>query len=176
MGAESFRGNFGSGARADEPDEKTMNRWYFWVLAPVMLVTGLGLPLISEPPTWQGRVVLHLFCGTLVLATLGLARPRRFPWALRAVAGAILLAYVAYAVAEAIAWWHGKPFGFGARRSASNLHNALCGLVVFGFPSLLFLLRGRSGTKVDALLGVAEQGSTEEGACEPGVGAEPPPE
>jgi hypothetical protein len=131
-----------------------MNRWYFWVLAPVMLATGLGLPFLAEPPTWQGRVVLYLVSGTLVLATLGLARPRRFQWALRIVAGVILLAYVAYAAGQAIAWWQGKPFGFGAPLAISNLRNALWGLVVFGLPSLYFLLRGRSGSSVDALLDV----------------------
>ena len=134
-----------------------MNRWYFWLLAPVMLATGLGLPFITEPPTWQGRVVLYVLCGTLVLATLGLARPRRFRWALRAVAGAILLAYVVYAASEALAWWQGKPFGLGARQAESNLRNALRGLMVFGLPSLYFLLRGRSGSSVDALLDVEDE-------------------
>jgi hypothetical protein len=131
-----------------------MNRWYFWVLAPVMLATGLGLPFLAEPPTLQGRVVLYFVSGTLVFATLGLARPRRFRWALRIVAGVILLAYVAYAASETIAWWQGKPFGLGAPRAVSNLRNALWGLVVFGLPSLNFLLRGRSGSSVDALLDV----------------------
>ena len=134
-----------------------MKRWYFWVLAPVMLTTGLGLPFIAEPPTWQGRVVLYLVCGALVLATLGLARPRRFRWALRAVAGAILLVCVAYAASEAIAWWQGKPFGLGARQAESSLCNALCGLVVFGLPSLYFFLRGRSGSCIDALLDVEDK-------------------
>jgi hypothetical protein len=136
-----------------------MNRWYFWVLAPVMLATGLGLPFITEPPTWQGTVVLYLVCGALVLATLGLARPRRFWWALRAVAGAILLVYVAYAASEAFAWWQGQPFGLGAPRAENNLINALRGLVVFGLPSLYFLLRGRSGRSVDVLLDVEDKSS-----------------
>ena len=142
-----------------------MNRWYFWVLAPFMLATGLGLPFLADPPTWYGRVLLYLVCGALVLATLGLARPRRFRWALRVVAAAILLTYVAYAVSEGIAWWQGKPFGLGARQAESNLRNALWGLVAFGLPSLYFLLRGRSGTNVDALLEVEDEsdGSFAEG-------------
>ncbi len=131
-----------------------MNRWYFWVLAPIMLVTALGLPLITEPPTWEGTVMLYVFCGALVFATLGLASPGRFQWALRAVAGVILLGYLAYATSEARAWRNGKPFGLGAPRSGPSLRNALSGLVVFGIPSLYFLLRGRSGTNVDAILGV----------------------
>lgn len=134
-----------------------MNRWFFWVLAPFMLATGLGLPFMAEPPTWQGRVILYFVCGTLVVATLGLARPRRFQWALRAVAGAILLTYVAYAASEALTWWRGKPFGLGAQRAESNLHNALWGLVTFGLPSLYFILRGRSGRNVDVLLDVEDK-------------------
>jgi hypothetical protein len=134
-----------------------MNRWFFWVLAPVMLATGLGLPFLAEPPTWQGKVVLYFVCGAVVLATLGLARPRRFRWALRAVAGAILLTYVMYAASEAFAWWRGKPFGLGAQRAESNLCNALSGLVAFGLPSIYFILRGRSGRSVDVLLDVDDE-------------------
>jgi hypothetical protein len=148
-----------------------MNRWYFWVLAPMMLATGLSLLFIAEPPTWQCRVVLYLVCGTLLLAILGLARPRRFRWALRAVAGAILLGYMGYAASEGFAWWRGKPFGFGMRRAESNLFNALWGLVVFGLPSLYFLLRGQSGSSIDALLDVGDKSNgplVEERAVEQG--------
>jgi hypothetical protein len=99
-------------------------------------------------------VVLYVFCGTLVFATLGLARPSRFQWTLRAVAGVIALAYAAYATSEAVAWWHGKPFGPTASKASSNLRNALWGFVVFGVPSLFFLFKGRSGTSMDAFLGL----------------------
>jgi hypothetical protein len=131
-----------------------MNHWFFWVLAPVMLATGLGLPFLAEPPTWQGRVILFFVCGALVLATLGLARPRRFRWALRAVAGAIFLICVMYAVSEAIVWWQGKPFGLETQQAESNLYNALSALAAFGLPSIYFILRGRSGKSVDVLLDV----------------------
>ena len=117
-----FDGHVESSTEADSRGR--MNRWYFWVLAPVML------------------------------ATLGLAKPRRFQWALRAVAGAILLGYLAYATHEAFAWWQGKPLGLLAPRAASNLVNALWGLAVFGLPSLYFLFRGRSGASVDVLLDI----------------------
>jgi hypothetical protein len=133
-----------------------MKRWYFWVLAPVMLATGIGLPFIIAPPTWQGQVVLYAFCCLLLLATLGLAVPSRFLWALRGAAALVLLAYLGYAATEAWAWWHGKPFGFGSSRGRSNLFNALRGLLVFGVPSLYLLLKGRSGTFVDAFLGIED--------------------
>jgi hypothetical protein len=129
-----------------------MNRWYFWVLAPVMLTTGLGLPFIVDPPTWQGHLVLYVLCGTLIVATFGLASPRRFGWAIRAVAAVVLLAYAAYAATETVAWWHGKPFGLASLPAQSNLFNALRGLVVFGLPSMYLLLTGRSYSAVDVLL------------------------
>jgi hypothetical protein len=133
-----------------------MNRWYFWVLAPVMFATALALLFLVEPPTWQGKVVLCILCGVMMFAGLGLARPRRYGWALRIVAGAILLSFVLYAAYEAIAWWQGKPFGLQAHRAESNLCNALLGLTVFGLPSLFFLLWGRSDTLVDDLLNVED--------------------
>jgi hypothetical protein len=140
-----------------------MNRWFFWVLAPVMLATGFGLPLITNPSTVPGKIVLYLFSGTLLLAMLGLANPRRFQWALRMVAAAILLAYVAYAATEAVAWWHGKSFGLVAARSEPNFRNALWGLLVFGLPSLYFILKGRSGTAVDVLLDIEDDASRRAG-------------
>lgn len=137
-----------------------MNRWYFWVLAPIMLATGLGLPFIVDtPPTPLGTVVLYLFCGTLVIATLGLARPRRFQWALKIVAGMILLAYVSYVVGEFIDWRNGQDLGWSAPRSRATLPNAILGLFVYGVPSLYFILKGRSGSKVDVLLDVDEDQS-----------------
>jgi hypothetical protein len=125
-----------------------------------MLATGLGLPFLAEPPTWQGSAILYLVCGALVLATLGLARPRRFWWALRAVAGAILLVCMAYAASEAIAWWQGQPLGLGAQRAEGNLRNALWSLEVYGLPSLYFVLRGRSGRNVDVLLDVEDESNS----------------
>lgn len=140
-----------------------------------MLTTGIGLPFIVDPPTWQGSLVLYGFCGTLILATLGLASPGRFGWALKAVAAAVLLAYLAYAATEAVAWWHGKPFGLGSSRARSNLFNALRGLVVFGLPSLYLLLRARTSSPVDALLGVedAEARAAAEAGEQP-IGADEP--
>ena len=128
-----------------------MNRWYFWVLAPVFLATAFGLPLITDPPTTTGRIVLYAFSATLIFATLGLTAPRRFEWSLRLVALAVLSAYLACAATEIVAWWNGKPAA-GVQRSGTNLFNALKGLIVFGLPSLYFLLRGRSDSVVDTLI------------------------
>ena len=145
-----------------------MRRWYFWVLAPIMLATAFGLSFIVEPPSWQGYVVLYVFCGTLILATVGLGAPRRFGWALRGVGATVLFAYVAYAVTEAVAWWNGKPFGFGSQRAQTNLFNAMRGLFVFGIPALYMVLKGRSGSAVDVLLDI-EDGASEVGPSNNGL-------
>jgi hypothetical protein len=130
-----------------------MNRWYFWVLAAIMLATAIGLPFIVEPPSWQGQLVTYVFCSALLLATIGLAAPTRFRWAIRGVAAVVLLGYLSYAIGEAIASWGGKPFGFASARARANLFNALRGLIVFGIPAAYVLFRGRSGTAVDVILG-----------------------
>jgi hypothetical protein len=71
--------------------------------------------------------------------------------------------YVSYAVAEAAAWWHGKPFGLGSARGRPNLFNALRGLIVFGLPSLYLLLTGRSHSHVDVLLDLEQEESADGG-------------
>jgi hypothetical protein len=145
-----------------------MKRWFFWILAPIMLATGFGLPFLAVPPNWQGQVVLYVVCGTLVLATLALSAPGRFRWAVKGVAAVVLLTYVAYAATEALAWWQGKPFGFGAGLAQGNLFNALQGLVVVGVPSVYLLLTGRSRSSVDVLLGVDEEQAADAGSKEAG--------
>ena len=135
-----------------------MNRWYFWVLAPATLATAIGLPFWTDPPTLGGRVLMWAISGALFCATVGLANPRRFSRALKPVAAVILLGYCSYAVAEFSGWRNGKPFGIGGSRSDTSLYNALCGLIVYGVPSILFLLSGRSGSSaVDALLDLPDR-------------------
>ena len=135
----------------DGENDDGMKRWYFWVLAPIMLATGFGLPFIVEPPTRAGYIVVYAFSGGLILATIGLANPRRFKPALKVVATLILMAYVGYAGSEAIDWAAGKPF-YGDGVGGTSLYLALRGLMVFGLPSLYFITRGRSGSAVDFML------------------------
>jgi hypothetical protein len=136
-----------------------MNRWFFWVLAPIMLATAIGLPYLTEPPTWQGQLILYAICAALVLATLGLTDARRFRWALKGLAAAILSVYALYVLSEAWQWWGGKPFGFGSPRARANLMNAVGGFIAFGLPSIVFLIKGRSETEVDVLLSDEEPGA-----------------
>jgi len=128
-----------------------MNRWYFWVLAPVFLVTAISLPLLAEPPSWLAKLVIYAFSGLLLVATLGLASPLRFHWAFRIVAAAIFLTYSAYATFEFLACLRGKSFGMATPTSESNLRNALLGLFMFGIPSLFYSLKRRSKSTLDTL-------------------------
>ncbi|MBN2384557.1 hypothetical protein JXQ70_16915 [bacterium] len=89
---------------------------------------------------------------TLVFATIGLANPRRFAWALRPVAAVIFIGYSAYVAIEFVGWLRGEPLGFGQPRSDSNLFNAICGFFVFAVPALMYLFYGRTGRVVDTLL------------------------
>ena len=128
-----------------------MRHWYFWVLAPVMLGSAAIVAFLTEPPTILGRVVAYAFSITLVLATLGLADARRFGWALRCVAGMIFLATLGYVGSESWAFAHGKAFGFGGRRSSTNLLNALMAFAVFGIPAIRYVLSARSGSVADVI-------------------------
>jgi hypothetical protein len=128
-----------------------MNRWYFWVLAPVMLASAVTIPLAADPPSLGGHVLAYAISVTLLLATLGLANPRRFHWAFRGVAAAIVAAGLAYFVSEVIDWRAGKPMGVLGRRSNSSLWNATLFLLVFALPALRFLLSGYSNSVADVM-------------------------
>jgi len=128
-----------------------MKRWYFWVLAPLMLGSA-AIMVVNEAPTPTGRIIGYGIALTLILATVGLANPVRFTWAWRGVAVAILLAYVSYAVSEFVAVLHGKPVGWSGGRGEVSLRNALLGLFFFGVPAARYVFAGRSGTVVDTMV------------------------
>jgi hypothetical protein len=128
-----------------------MNRWYFWVLAPVAIASAIIIPLTAAPSSLGGRVAVWLMVATLLLGVIGLADVRRFGWALRIVAAVIVVAGGAYFVSEFMAWWSGKPLGFGGRRSSRSLLNSVLFLLVFGLPAFRYLLFGRSESVVDVI-------------------------
>jgi hypothetical protein len=138
-----------------------MNRWYFWVLAPVMIAAAVIIPLAAEPPTVFGQLVTYIVSGALVFAVLGLADVSRHRWALRVVAAGVLLLGIGYFFAELQAWQSGKPFGLLGHKSERSLRNATFFMLLFGLPSLRYLLSGRSGTAVDVI--AAPEGSSESG-------------
>jgi hypothetical protein len=127
-----------------------MKHWYFWVLAPVMLGSA-AIIAANEAPTRTGKIIGYGIALTLILATVGLANPVRFAWALRGVAVTILLAYMFYAASEFVAVLHGKPFGWSGGRGEVSLRNALLGLLFFGVPAARYVYAGRSGTVVDTI-------------------------
>jgi hypothetical protein len=128
-----------------------MKRWFFWVLAPIMVASAV-VPFLSHPATETGRLVGYGFTATLLLATIGLANPVRFWWALRGVALMVIVAGFGYFTSEVYDWWEGrKPFGSIVRHGDASLLNATVFLIVFALPALRFLFSGRSGSPVDAI-------------------------
>src|SRR5262245_51052098 len=121
-----------------------MDRWYFWVLAPAFLGGAVIIVVATDPPTTGGRILAYSIAGGAVLATLGLADTRRFSWALRTVAGGVLVLYLWYAGSELRDFANGKPFGWLGPLSENSLRNALLGLLVFGIPATRYMCRGRS--------------------------------
>ena len=135
-----------------------MNRWYFWVLAPVMVAAAIIIPVVAAPVSLAGQITVYVLSGTMLLATLGLADVARFHWALRSVAAVVLIAGIAYFVSELQAVLAGKANALSGRRSSSSLLGATFFLLVFGVPALRFLLTGRSESVADEI--AAEPGIT----------------
>jgi hypothetical protein len=129
-----------------------VNRWFFWVLAPVAVGGALIIAATAEPRGAVGRMVLTGVVSGLLLGTLGLANPVRFRWALKGVAALVVVAGLSYFGVEFAAWWAGKPVGQSGRRSSASLFNATLFLLVFGLPAVRLLLSGRSESLVDDLL------------------------
>ena len=127
-----------SGSRRGE-----MNRWYSWVLAPVMIAAAIIIPVAAAPISMLGQIGVYAFSTTMLLATLGLADVARFHWALRCVAAAVLLAGVAYFLSELLEVLSGKASALPARRSGGSLWGAAFFLLVFGIPALRFLMTGQ---------------------------------
>jgi hypothetical protein len=106
-----------------------MKRWIFWVLAPVMLGAAWSLLAgVSTLTTPTARALTYLLAATLIFITVGLANPRKFSWALRAVAAVICFAYTAYVIFEL----------FHLPNSAPNLLDAIDGFLAFGVPSAFY--------------------------------------
>lgn len=115
--------------------------WLLRILGPILLVAGLGLPLVLRPPTPSGYIVVGWLSGTLLLGALGCLNPGRFRWAFKAVAISVLAAYSSYAAFTFIAWLRGvSPFFPDGTGQASVLQSLLV-LVIFGAPALRYLSR-----------------------------------
>jgi hypothetical protein len=130
-----------------------------------MLAAAVIVPM-ADPPTARGKFVAYAFAASLILATLGLANPSRFRWALRAVAGMVLLACVGYLGSEVVGVIGGKPLGLGGRRGDTNLVNAFLAALIFGVPAARFMLSGHSGTAADTLTDEGHECDDSEKAAE----------
>lgn len=129
-----------------------MNRWYFWILAPIAVSGACVLFLTAEPRGVLGHVFFWIVVSILLLGTIGLSNPIRFRWALQGVVALVVIAGLSYFVSELVAWCNGKPLIGNGRRSSSSLVNAALFLFVFGWPAVRFLLSGWSGSAIDELV------------------------
>ena len=109
-----------------------MNRWYFWVLAPILLGLAGFCASVPHADTATAIAVQLALVAVPALATLGLANPIRFRWALRLVAGALVAA------------------ALGCFRVLSPGDAALV-LLIVGWPALRYVLSGQSDTVVDVI-------------------------
>jgi hypothetical protein len=112
--------------------------FYFWSLAPFLVLYLVVMPFLVQPPTVGGVVVLWTIVLLVVLMLLGLFSPLRFWWAWRGVGFIVFLGYVAYLVAML---FEGKFAA--ARRGEPVVQKAVVGLFIFGVPGLWFALTGR---------------------------------
>jgi hypothetical protein len=115
------------------------SRFMFWCTAPFLVATLVLLPLFAKPPSVGGWIALGAaeLLGGCVL--LGLYHPSRFWWCWRVAGAVIFAAYLAYLIAMARAgqWMR------GGRPTTTSAFNALVGLVVFGYPGLMYAMFGR---------------------------------
>ena len=123
----------------DVNEEPRPSRFVFWCTAPFLVATAALLPLAAAPSGWIGWGVLGVVELLCLCVLLGLYNPTRFAWSWRVVGGLVLGSYVAY-LASMLA--SGQLFGDG-RRSTASAFNALCGLVVFGYPGFMYAVFGR---------------------------------
>lgn len=117
-----------------------MSRPARWLLVVVLLLfTWMMLAgWETDPP--RTRAFSATAAALMLLLGAGLAAPRRLVVALRIVAGAIALLYLAYFVVEVVRLLRGEaqPFRLG---EPSALMAGL-GLLVFGVPAIVFALGG----------------------------------
>lgn len=114
-------------------------RFIFWCTAPFLIATIVLLPILVRPPEASGWIVLGAVDALFICVLFGLYNPERFSWCWRCAGAMVFTGYLAY-LASSIA--EGQWFGEGRRSSATAI-NALIGLVVFGYPSIMYAVFGR---------------------------------
>lgn len=118
------------------------SRFVFWALAPILVSAAIFLPLTIAPEGWLQTAVVYAMSAVCLALALGLANPTRFWWALRFVAAAVFFTYVAYFIYELLGVVRGEE-PLLSRRSGTSLASASLGLLIIGYPSFVYMLRGR---------------------------------
>ena len=115
--------------------------FFFWALCPFLLLFIVVMPWVGPKQDVTGMIVLISVETLAVLVLLGLFNSVRFWWAWRGVAAIIFATYMAYLIATLIE--SGGVIAFEPRKSKPSAFNAICGMIVFGIPGLMYALFGR---------------------------------
>ena len=125
-------------------------RFIFWCLGPLFLLVAVVFAGIACTQFATGRfgaggiaLAVAVVCVCFFLALLN---GPYFWWAGRVVAASIFCAYLWYLID---AWLiHPKPIDISGARSAATPWNALLGLLIIGWPCVLYTFLGRFTLRV----------------------------
>jgi len=121
------------------------NRFIFWCLGPLFLLTGIVFAANAYSKFAEGRPgtggILLSVAFLCICFFLALLNGRYFWWAGRLVAISVFCAYVWYLVDTWLI--QHQAFELGSPRGGSTPWNALCGLIIIGWPCLCYTFLGR---------------------------------
>jgi hypothetical protein len=113
----------------------------FWVVAPLAVAAAVVLAVADPFRSPQALAVTATIDIALALLLLALWDPNRNLWAGRTLAAMIFSAYVAYLAGAIVS--PARHSGGRERHVADSVVPALGGLVLIGWPALMFALFGR---------------------------------
>jgi hypothetical protein len=133
------------------PEVDTLVAWasgsrLSWLLGAGFALMGLMLVLLPVSPTATQPWLQPAFGGLGIMSAAACFAPRRLGWLFRMMAASVLLMYLAYLV-DMLGEQTRGPEGLAGltlpkSRAEANAWNALRGLIVFGIPSLSYLMFG----------------------------------
>lgn len=116
-------------------------RLIFWLVAPLAVVAAVSLPMFVTSRAPQALATITAIDAGLLLLLLALWDPNRFLWAGRALAAMIFVAYMGYLVWAV--FWPRRDQEKPGRRFRNSVVPAAGGLLLVGWPALMFALYGR---------------------------------
>jgi RsiW-degrading membrane proteinase PrsW (M82 family) len=122
------------------------SRFIFWCLAPLLVLCGIGVPLMLNDWNFTKVVVAVGWSACCLLGVPALYDAKRFWWAARGVTLIIFVCYASYLVHEF--FFTSKPF-IPTRRSEPSPWNSVLGFAVIGLPALWFTLFGRFSLRAE---------------------------